>query len=306
MKFIFDTSENSNETLHDILGFVDATFTMFELMPYLRKSTRKLIGWIGQKNYDIAVARFEANSDDEYVHLVRFCIAMSVWKDYAPLSDVSHTSSGRSFRSDDHMKTAFEWQIDKSDDNLEKSYYDALDEVISFIIEFYKEPLVTDDYEFDLPPRLKRINNLIVNSLDIFQESVQINDSYLLFLSLISALERAETQLIKPRTGAKLDDYLKDNDSPIKGIIRTICVYYAMADGLKKNSVQLFPRSVFQENKNGKNAAKRLDVEATYLYYQDENKILLQELEKLIAKDKNKIMPVAVINFDKDDSFVTM
>ncbi|KFC19370.1 hypothetical protein [Chryseobacterium sp. FH1] len=318
MKLLFDKSDESGAELHDILGFVDAGFSMTQILPYIRKSTRELIKWIGENNYEKAIELYEnGDSEDEFLIFVRYAISLGAFREFMPLSDISFTTSGRQFRADDHMKAPWEWQIDKSDEALERSYYASLDEVICHIIENYEEPLLieiseeegsaeAEEIKFDLPPRIKTIKELCVSSLDVFQDSVKINDSYLLFFNLVPSLKLAENQLLKTRTGAKFEEYKENTQSHIRELMQTICVYFAMADGLKKNSVQLFPKSVFQENKNGRNSAKRLDIEATVLYYNEQNKILLADLEKAVAKDKNRPITGSLINFGCDDAFVTM
>ena len=175
---------------------------------------------------------------------------------------------------------------------MEKNYYQAINEIFAFI-------MTTSGYEEI--KEVQKFANLFVSSLQIFQNFVNINDSYLLFMKLAPALQTAENRLIKSRVGAKFQQYFQAENTTINDLIKSICVHYAMADGFKKLSVQLFPEGVFKIGNSS-----RVDVAATILYFEEELTKLLRELEdehkKLNAIPSTKRM----INFDVEDGFVTV
>lgn len=300
MDILFNiNSENSGE-LHEILGFVDSDFTMVQVLPYLTKVSREIYNLVGKSNYDNAAAKYEdGESEDPFLNLLRYTIALGAFRQLAPLLDVSTTTQGRVFRADDHLKAAFEWMIDKSDDAMERSYYASIDEILTFIVE-------TEDYETS--PRVQNVKELFVNSLAIFQDFVSINDSHLLFFKLAPSLRLAENQLIKPRVNAKFVEYKEGVNLPINHIIKNICVYFAMMDGLQKNSVQLFPRGVLKEvpNKTKYASASRVDIESSTLYYRDQLQILLRDLEQQIRKENMIISKKTPLSFTPDDGFISM
>jgi hypothetical protein len=80
--------------------------------------------------------------------------------------------------------------------------------------------------------------------MEVFESFVNINSSFLLFFNLIPALEKAERKLIASRVGA-LDPR---SDEDMLELVQNICIDYAMIDGMRKNSVQLFPRGVLKES----------------------------------------------------------
>ena len=120
-------------------------------------------------------------------------------------------------------------------------------------------------------------------------------------MKLAPALQTAENRLIKSRVGNKFQEYFEAENTTINDLIKSICVHYAMADGFKKLSVQLFPEGVFKIGNSS-----RVDVAATILYFEEELTKLLRELEdehkKLNAIPSTKRM----INFDVEDGFVTI
>lgn len=295
MEFLFDIERTSASEIHEVLGFADADFSMVQVLPYLRKATKQMLKYIGDSNYDLAVADFKAETDSEFLTLVRYGIALGAFRELAPLLDVSHTTNGRVFRSEDHTKAAFEWMLDRSDAAMERSYYSAINEIFDFIL---------GNIDYTMPKVLVEIKNLYVSSLDIFEEYLQIDNSYALFLNLIPSLKLAEKRLIKPRVGL-VDVYANED---MLDIARNICVYYAMKDGLRKNSVQLFPRGVLKES-TGKQKhvlAKQFDIEASVLHYDELCAGLQLELESAIAKTKNVKAKASKINFEPGDGFVTM
>jgi vacuolar-type H+-ATPase subunit D/Vma8 len=293
MKLLYDISATDSSELHETLGFVDSDLDMNQLAQYIRSATRELLGYIGEANYKKATDFYEQEKyTEEFLILCKYAIGLNAWRKFAPLLDVSHTSQGRAFRADDQLKPAFEHQITNSDKAMEKNYYQAINEIFAFIMS-------TSGYE--VIKEVQKFANLFVSSLQIFQNFVNINDSYLLFMKLAPALQTAENRLIKSRVGAKFQQYFEAENTTINDLIKSICVHYAMADGFKKLSVQLFPEGVFKIGNSS-----RVDVAATILYFEEELTKLLRELEdehkKLNAIPSTKRM----INFDVEDGFVTV
>lgn len=301
MEYLFNIQQAEASELHDVLGFVDADFSMKQILPYLRSATKDIIELIGDNLYQKAVDFYIDDEENEFSELLRYAIALNAFRQFAPLSDVSYTTSGRLFRTDENTKSAFEWMIDKSDDAMERSYYASVNEIIRYV---FKE--LPDD-AVGITKKL-RLDELFVYSLSVFQEYVNINDFYLLFFKLIPSLRIAQKRLILSRVGQKYDFYKHNEDHPVNSIIKNVCVCYAMKDGLKKESVQLFPKGVIKETSGSKKhtSASLMDTESAVLYYDDELTTLLKELENAVAKDNLKAVSGPVINFGSDDQFVTL
>lgn len=300
MDLLFNTNLTDSEEIQEILGFIDADFSMLQLLPYLTKSSREIFNLVGEANYNKAKTKFVADDfTDTFLNLCRYSIALGAFRQFAPLQDISFTTSGRVFRADNHLKPAFEWMVDKSDDAMERSYYSSIDEILTF---------VTETLGYDTSPRIQNVKGLFVDSLAEFQDFVNINDSHLLFFKLVPSLRLAENQLIKSRVGNKFQTYFESANTPINSLIKNICVYFAMSDGLQKNSVQLFPRAVLKEvpGRTKYASASSVDVQTSAFYYKEQMEILLKKLEQEIKKDKVLVNTSRDINFCADDGFITM
>lgn len=301
MDYLFNIQLEEASELHDVLGFVDADFSMKQILPYLRSATKDIIDIIGKTLYQKAVGLYTDDNNNEFAELLRYAIGLNAFRQYAPLSDVSYTTSGRLFRTDENTKSAFEWMIDKSDDAMERSYYASVNEIIRYIFDELPSDAVSITKKF-------KLDELFVYSLSVFQEYVNINDFYLLYFKLIPSLKQAEKRLVLSRVRDKYDFYKDNEDHPVNSVIKNVCVYFAMKDGLKKESVQLFPKGVIKEISGSKKhtSASLMDIESAVLYYDDELKVLLKELENAVAKDTAKSISGPVINFGSDDQFVTL
>ena len=317
MEYLFNVELPEASELHDVLGFVDADFSMKQIQPYLRSSTKNIVEIIGENLYDTAVALYSTNTaafgssfsagfshsaqEHEFVTLLRYAIALGAFRQFAPLSDLSYTTSGRLFRTDDNTKSAFEWMIDKSDDAMERSYYAAVNEIIRFVLKELPEDAVGLTKKF-------KLDELFVYDLSVFQEYVNINDFYLLYFKLVPELRSAQNRLLKPRMGAKYDFFKANESEHINNLAKNICVFFAMKNGLRKESVQLWPRGVVRETSGSKKhqSASQIDIAGSVLFYDDELKELLLELENAIAKTNIQPGNTTLINFGPDDKFVTL
>lgn len=306
MKILFNKDQAQSGELLEVLGFTDADINLAKVLPYLRSASREIFTVIGKDNYALCEAVDPENVDDEnenhqLYELVRYAVALDAFRKYAPLNDLAFTNDGRLFRRDEHQVAAFQWQIDNSNDAMERRYYESLDEIINFIMD--SEDLEPSDY-------MTQFSGLYVPNLKAFQKYVNINDSHLLYFKLAPSIRLCEQREIINRMGAKFQEYkaVAMRDSYIHGLVQNICVYFAMADGIQKFSVQLFPEGLMKagkENQAKKRSASGYDKESLTLFYRTE----LASLLKMLEIEMKKLEPVYTskpqINFGCDDGFVT-
>ncbi|KNB60982.1 DUF6712 family protein [Chryseobacterium sp. Hurlbut01] len=298
MKLLFNKEVDDSSELLAISGLNDASISISHLWPYIRTATRELVNIIGKDNYEKAVDFYDADAfDEEFLELVRYPLVLDAFRKYAPLTDIKFTDNGRQFRADDHHKAPWEWQVDKSDAQMEKAYYAAVDELISFI---------TESEDYDSSEYMLQFTGLYVPNLRVFQEFVHINNSHLLYYKLAPSMRYFEETVIINRVGDKFTEYKTQNNSRIKKLIQNACVHYAMADGIKKLSNQLFPEGLMKSERTGKKAANGYDVESTVLYYDRILDSVLLSLEQEIRKTKTVYVPRKIINFEDNDGFVSM
>lgn len=297
MKILFDKEVDDSSELLELSGLNDADIKISHLWPYLRSATRELVNIIGNDNYDKAVDLYEADSkDDEFLELVRYPLVLDAFRKFSPLTDIKFTENGRQFRADDHHKAPWEWQINKSDGEMEKAYYASVDELISFITE-------SDEYESS--EYMLQFTGLYVPNLRTFQDFVHINNSHLLYFKLAPAMRYFEETEIINRVGNKFDEYKEQNNSRIKKLIQNACVHYAMSDGINKLSNQLFPEGLMKSEKTGRKATTGYDVESTSLHYDRIKDSALLSLEQEIRKTKTVYVPRRLLNFDENEGFVS-
>lgn len=298
MKILFNKDAGDSTELLEITGMNDASLDIAQFWPYLRMATREIIRIIGKDNYQIGVDKYEAgDKEDEYLQLLRYPIALDAVRKYAPLTDIKFTENGRQFRSDDHHKAPWQWQIEKSDAENEKAYYRTLDELISFIV---------DDEDMTESEYMQQFTGLFVPNIHEFQKYVNINNSHLLYYKLAPSMAVFEEDEIIARVGNKFLEYKTQKTTRIYRLIQNACVHHAMADGIKKLSLQLFPEGLMKAEVEQKKSANGYDVESAALYYEKKTNGFLLSLEQEISKGKTDFVPREKINFTKDDGFVSL
>lgn len=306
MKILFSKDNIATGEIQEVLGFTDADISVAKVWPYLRTASREIYSIIGKTNYELCEAVMDdsdtaTEEQKELYELVRYAVALDAFRKYAPLNDVAFTNDGRLFRRDEHEVAAFEWQINKSNDAMERSYYASLDEIITFVLD--SEVLESSDY-------MTEFSGLYVPNLKVFQKFVNINDSHLLYFKLAPSLRLCEQREIINRMGAKFANYKLPikKDHYITNLIQNCCVYFAMADGIQKFSIQLFPEGLTntgREQSTTKRSASGYDKESTTLFYRNELAGLLKNLEIEMKKLEPVYTSKPQINFSKDDGFVS-
>lgn len=306
MKILFDKESAESGELLEVTGFVDADIKVDRIWPYLRTASRDIYNIIGKTNYEICEAVQEGEDpvdeeNKELYDLVRYAIALDAFRKYVPLNDLAFTNEGRLLRRDEHNASAFQWQIDNSNNAMERRYYESVDEIINFIMD--SEVLEPSDY-------MTQFSGLYVPNLKMFQKFVNINDSHLLYFKLAPSLRLCEQREIINRMGDKFADYKLPvkKDDYITNLIQNCCVYFAMADGIQKFSIQLFPEGLMnagREQSSTKRSASGYDKESTTLFYRNELAGLLKNLEIEMKKLEPVYTSKPQINFSKDDGFVS-
>ena len=298
MKILFNKNAGDSSELLEITGINDASLDIAQFWPYLRMATREIIRIIGEDNYQVGVDAYEAGDfEDDFLQLLRYPIALDAVRKIVPLTDLKVTENGRQFRSDDHHKAPWQWQIEKSDAENEKAYYRTIDELISYIVE---------SNDMDESEYMQQFTGLYVPNIREFEKYVNINNSHLLYYKLAPSMRAFEEDEIIARVGNKFSEYKNQKTSRIYRLIQNACVHHAMADGIKKLSLQLFPEGLMKAEIEKKKSANGYDVEATALYYEKKTEGFLLSLEQEISKGKTDFVAREKINFTKDDGFVSL
>ena len=310
MELLF-SSETGQTELANLLGFLDIDISYEKLSSKLITATNEVIALIGNEMYDLALVEYKKAADvpDKNIDLifnVRYPIAIQAYRKFAPHNDISHTNKGRVNRVEENEKTPFEWMIDSDNKALERSYYEALDNLIKYLdknIATWKE---TDAYE--------KTHNLFLRTADQFDDFFPIGNSRLIFLKLAPGIRKAENNDIKSRIGKvmfetmkqQLKDEAVDINEELLLKIREACVYLAMGWAMQRLSVQLFPEGVLQGfvsdrmTINSRRPSEKSETAATAQYFYADAKIILADIESIITKINTPDVIIEPITYEAD------
>ena len=327
--------EGFSEDFKDKLGFVDSDMAFNRIKPSLEIATDEIIDIITKENYNQVISKlfppevvpeteitenqdlepenpkpdFNSLSEDlqnDFIDLIKYAIYMKASILCLPIGDLSVGNNGRTMRRDDHNVAAFPWQIDKHDENLEQLYYRHLDRLLRFM------------FENDLEVNQKKYDykDLLVNSIDVFETHFDINGSRLLYLKLLPAMREAERLMILSRTGEEIFNQIKENpDSDLAFLVKKCLVNSAMIWGINRLNLQLFPKGLFQQEKDysNKKQAGPVQRQGLALVFERDLDKNLEELEKQISILQTPQIPqeerefqLPEIGFNKEDSFVDL
>lgn len=310
MELLF-TDNTGTDELKTLLGFIDIDLPYENIKSKIITATHEVIALIGEATYNLAVVEYNASGGNaDFIFAVRNPIAIQAYRKYAPHNDLSHTNNGRLSRLEDNQKSPFQWQIDKDDAALERSYYEALDNLIKYLdasIAPWKE---TDQY--------KATHRLFVSSAFEFDDFFPIGNSRLLLLKLAPGLRRCEQKEIKSRLGKTLFDALQEDSSTQPDLVYKIqeaTVYYALAWAMRRLSVQLFPEGVLQGYKSERihgNATKSAENNEAYqvaAYFEIDYKEAFIEIEQMvyeINKEPTEVQEPITFKTNTNDKYLSL
>lgn len=306
MNLLF-SQENFSSEFKNLLGFVDADLKFNRLKSALKSATEEIIELIGRKQYELLLHEVNDSSSNhrEYIDLIKYAIALKAYIIYAPVADLAVTNNGRLMRRDEHNVSAFQWQIEANNEGLERLYYRHLDTLLSY--------MVANDIEIN--QEKYRYSHLVIPNLATFENYFNIEGSHYLYLRLIPALREFEQNEILPRLGTELmQNKQRQIEIGIFSNIQNAAVCYAMAWGIRRLNVQLFPKGVLQttqttsQGTNKKQTAKLEYWETAKIFEDDYAKYLLK-VEKIIdattkINTKNKALKLPDLGFCQEDGFV--
>lgn len=313
MDLLFTDAIGTKE-LKEHLGFLDVSLKFENLKGKIRTATNDVINLIGKTTYDLCVVEYlkpdtdtEKNSD--FIFAVRNAIAIQAYRKYAPHNDLSHTTQGRISRLEDNQKSPFQWQIAKDDAALERSYYEALDDLIKYLDVNIAPWKATDEY--------KITHNLFIKTAQDFDQFFPIGNSRLLLQKLAPGIRLCENNEIKSRLGKTLFDALKASEEDNEALVYKIkeaTAYYSLAWAMRRLSVQLFPEGVLQGftserlSTKATKSAENNEAYAVAAYFEIDSKNALTEIEEMVAElnrqPSDTIEPLK-FTVKKDDKFIS-
>ncbi|WP_271407297.1 DUF6712 family protein [Tenacibaculum soleae] len=279
--------DTGNAELKELLGFLDLNLPYKNLKGKIKTATNDIINLIGKTTYDLAAVEYKktTGANEEFLFAVRNPIAIQAYRKFAPHNDLSHTSQGRLNRLEDNQKSPFQWMIDKDDAALERSYYEALDDLIKYLDENIATWKTTPEY--------KLTHNLFIRTAHDFDQFFPIGNSRLLMLKLAPGIRLCENNEIKSRIGEDLFESLKTDpttNTVLVSKIQEATAYYSLAWAMRRLSVQLFPEGVLQGFKSDRisaratKSAENNEAYSVAAYFEIDAKKAFIAIENIITK----------------------
>ena len=215
MKLIFNKTENGQQEIKALLGFMSADIKYKNLETDIELNTVYLIQFIGQAMYDKLVAFYEGTQDGEGAENLKFIlknaqlyVLLLAYLDFAPNADITHGNSGRKLRLAENEKTAWEWQIKADNGGLKRRSYKAIDRLISLLDK-------SNITEWQTSDQYKKARSLFLYDAAQFQNVYpQAENGAQLYYCLVPLMADVETETLRPTLGASKFDALK---TKIKG-----------------------------------------------------------------------------------------
>lgn len=171
-----------------------------------------LIPQIGYSAYNELQAKYDVNDlDADFKTLLNKCqrtIAYNAWLLYIPKAQLIFGDEGIRIASNEHFKTAFNWQID----DLEDACRNAGDVTMELLLA-YMESKSTVFTTWAGSDAFTHLKDRFVYSTDIFNRSVVRKIYRRVFRKLSVQLRNAELWYIKPTVGSGLYDELHTQHS---------------------------------------------------------------------------------------------
>lgn len=206
------------------------------LIPHLEKSKAEdlIIDILGSPTYDSLLSQYW----NDTLSTANEALLPYAQKALANLAVYYFLQEGGVMISDrgtttDRNETAFQWQHKKAETFYLNAGYDALDRLIKFLI------ANTDDYaNWSKEEYLGHQGNSLLNSVELFQQYVNINSSYRSYKRLLPTLKMVEETQIRDLITPGIHDALlakstfNDDDKNLLIYIRPAIAHLVIAEAL--------------------------------------------------------------------------
>jgi len=281
---IFNKDSKGSQELKQLIGFIFASIDFDNLKSYIEMGERDVKKIISSEVFKVALDHYasdhfqkvveaptEGESEDthpEYLILdelvlkIQYPVAIGAYRKYAPSNDITHSDKGRQIFVSEEEKPAFEWQIEKDNENLLSLYHEAIDMLLEFLDAHIDDTVSTGDPEIQTPllpwgttKEYEATKQLFINTADDFEQYFSIHRSRMVFLSLVPSMTRVQDGQIKPCfTEQKyaelkeqiLDDDLSEANKPLVELSASALALISMSVAIKRLSIELLPNGLFQ------------------------------------------------------------
>lgn len=271
MDILFNKSDNGQEEITELLGFLSSDFKYVRLVTDIELNTPDLIKLISPEAYTKIVEYYkkdaltteEKDKFSRVLELSQLYVSIMAYHDFSSNNDLMHTTAGRKMNKAEDETTPWDWQIAADNAALKKRAYKALDQLIIALDESeLQEWLDSDAYKLS--------KSLFVHKTSIFNDRYPINNSAQLYFRLVPFMEEFELDEIYPRLGDEIYDRLKESVSPpeeftslnvqekrLLKLVENAVVYLTLSKAYKVFPIEMFPDKInYRENTKMKSEAR--------------------------------------------------
>ena len=277
---IFNKNNTGSLELKELIGFIYKSINFNNLKSYIGFAERDIIKIIGPEVFKTALTHY--NSDnyhvngrsmehpeyiilDELVEKIQYPIAVHAYRRFVPSSDLTHSDKGRQIFVSEQEKPAFEWQIEKDNENLLALAHEATDVLLEFLDDHIDDEITSEamigeilKQELVIPWKYseayKAAKELLIPNVDVFEKIFMIARSRLTFLSLVPFIRRIQDNEIAACVGEDryneiLEQFqgnvISEENKPLLDKIRQPLGLLALSVAVKRLSSQVLPSGIF-------------------------------------------------------------
>jgi hypothetical protein len=307
--------------LKELIGFIHKSINFDNMISYIGFAERHIQKVIGKEVF--ATAENHYNSDnyklvipnkdhpeysilDDLVSKIQFPVSINAYRHYVPSLDLIHSDKGRQIFVTNEEKPAFEWQIEKDNENLIRLENEGIDFLLEFLDEHIDDKSATGNDPPEYIPwgtsdAYKSSRDLLIFKVDQLERIFSIKGSRLVYLSLCPFIRLVQDNEIRSCFTEEnwsalkeqiLDDDLSQENKIIIDLARQPLALLALSMAIRRLSVELLPDGLFTNQVTGviksRDKTMKIDrVEVSFMLEKDGIK-QLKKLQDAIKANEMK------------------
>lgn len=243
---LFNKDNNGSTELYELSGIFQASTRFLSIAAEIDAATREVSAIVGRELIASVEKIYAKNvpTPDEKVLLdmLRRPIAYLAIGMHAKLSGISHGETGRKNKVDDNEKIAFQWQIDRDDQELRERYIRALDTLVSYLT-------FTGNAEWSASATAKLASGSIVKDIAQLEAVYPIEHSWYTFYMLLPLIIEAQGSRITALVGeSRMEALVAGTESEaIASPTRRAAILRALITAAERWSLSVFPVAVARQ-----------------------------------------------------------
>jgi hypothetical protein len=209
---IFDRNNQGAQELKELIGFIHKSINFQNLRSYIEFAQREVTSVVGEGVFNQALDHYHSEQYlvhgndpqspyyllDLLVQRLQLAVALNAYRRYAPGADLSHSDKGRQIFVSEQEKPAFEWQIEKDNENLLSLASEATESLLEFLDQYIHYPTAQNPLlAWSSSEQFLGSRSLLISSARQFEKVAPIGSSRLTFLALVPFLQRIQDNEIR-------------------------------------------------------------------------------------------------------------